>query len=294
MIKVFHLGWQVLCSVWPREAIRIQYRHIMGRDIDLNNPTDINEKINYLKLHADLDEWARLADKYAVRDYVKERGLETILVPLYGKYDTPRDLIIDWNNLPDKFVIKSNHGCSTVKLIHDKNKVNIKDLEKETAKWLKIKFGHESMEWHYKRIKPCLIVEELLEDPSVAGYSDSIVDYKIWCFNGTPYCFLMAVDRHIEEDKVLLDAYDTKWNRIEGAMTGVHELPPLLPKPKNIEALLSYASILSKGHKQARVDFYDIDGRIYFGEMTMTSQGGYMNYFTEKFLLELGNQFEVK
>ena len=286
--------WRMLCQLMPKTAVHIQYRHIMGRSINLENPQDINEKINWLKFNANLDEWARLADKYEVRDYVKERGLESILVPLYGKYNSADELISDWQKFPNKFVIKSNHGCSTVKLVNDKNSIALDSLQKELSRWLKMQFGRESMEWHYLRIKPCLIVEELLEDPSVADYSSSLVDYKIWCFNGNPYCFFMGVDRHIDKDEVKFDVYDLDWNRIEGAMSGVHELPPLLPKPKNIEGLIKCASILSKGHKQARVDFYDIDGKIYFGEMTMTSQGGYMNYFTKEFAERLGRQFDVK
>lgn len=294
MNKLTSLGWNLMCKVMPKTAVKIQYRHIMKSPISLSNPQDLNEKINYLKFHADMNEWARLADKYAVREYVVERGLSDILVPLYGKYDIPRELIADWKNLPEKFVIKSNHGCGTVILVRDKSKVNLTTLETELSNWLKERFGLETNEKHYLRIKPCLIVEALLEDASVKEFSQSMVDYKVWCFDGKPYCTLIVADRDPVTHDFKLDCYDVNWNQINGAMTDVHDKAALLPKPQNYDYMLECARKLSQGQKQMRVDLYNIDGKIYFGEMTMTSQGGYMNYFSKEFLLEMGKQFKVK
>lgn len=285
--------WNVFSLRFPQIASRIMYWHIMGRMPHFNHPRDLNEKINYLKFHANLEEWARLTDKYAVREYIKERGLGDILVPLYGKYGSGEELIEDWINLPDSFVIKSNHGCGTVKLVHNKHSINLSMIKKETDGWLKKKFGVDTNEPHYKLIKPCIIVEKLLEDHSFLSFSKSVIDYKVWCFDGKPYSILVVANRNYQTGSYQLDAYDVYWNRINGALTDVHGSPSLLPKPKNYDKLLDYASILSKDHKQVRVDLYDIDGKIYFGELTFTSQGGYMNYFTKDFLLEMGGQFEV-
>ena len=293
MKRIASIIWRLLCRLLPRTAVRIQYRHIMGRKINLSNPKDLNEKINYLKFHADLGEWARLTDKYTVREYIKERGLGNILVPLYGNYGSGEELIDDWNNLPDSFVIKSNHGCGTVKLVHDKQSENLSKIKKETDGWLKMKFGVGTNEPHYTLIKPCIIVEQLLEDYSMQPFSKSMIDYKVWCFEGKPYSILVVANRDYQNGLYQLDTYDIHWNRIDRALTSVHGRPPLLPKPKNFEVMLEYASVLSKGHKQVRVDLYNIDGKICFGEMTFTSQGGYMNYFTKDFLLEMGSQFEV-
>ena len=294
MNNIQSIGWRLFCTLLPKVAVCIQYRHILNRSINIKKPQDLNEKINYLKFHSNLDEWARLADKYEVRKYVTERGLGEILVPLYGKYDTPQEMIADWGNLPNKFVVKTNHGCGEVKLIKDKSSVDLQKIEYKAEAWLKDRYGLETNERHYLRIKPCLIVEQLLEDPSVADYSRSIVDYKIWCFDGKPYCIFMCVDRVLGSHSVKFDTYDTNWNRIEGAMSGTHELPPLLPKPQNLERLLDCAAKLANGHKQVRVDLYNIDGKIYFGEMTFTSQGGYMDYFSKEYLLKMGQQFDVK
>lgn len=291
---VANYGWRLLCTLCPRLAVHIQYRHIMGHNLDLSIPVDLNEKINYLKFHANLNEWARLADKFAVREYVKEKGLEDILVPLIGKYDSVDELMSDWNNLPDRFVVKTNHGCGTVKIVKNRGKTELVPLKREVDKWLKMRFGIDTNEPHYKRIKPCIIVEKLLEDLSVAEYSCSMIDYKVWCFNGKPYCVLVVSNRDTVTGDYQLDVYDVNWCRVKEALTKVHKQAHLIPKPKNFDKMLGCASILAEGHKEVRVDLYNIDGEIYFGEMTFTSQGGYMNYFTKEFLMKMGKQFEVK
>ena len=107
--------------MFPKCAAGIMHKHITGRRLNLRHPQDLNEKINYMKFHEDMEEWARLTDKHKVREYVKERGLGDILVPLYGKFNSGEELIESWNNLPDSFIIKSNHGCGTVKMVHDKH-----------------------------------------------------------------------------------------------------------------------------------------------------------------------------
>jgi hypothetical protein len=282
--------------MFPKCAAQIMHKHITGRWLNLRHPQDLNEKINYMKFHDDMVEWAKLADKYEVREYVKWKGLDEVLVPLYGKYDNSIDLINDWNRLPQKFVVKSNNSCAKVVIIEDKTKTDLFILKTIFDNWLKVKPGVGSIEPHYRKIKPCLIVEELLQDNSVAEFSQSLIDYKIWCFNGDAFCILVAFDRHIGEDDhhLYLDVYDLNWNRIEGAMSEKALRPRIiLPKPLNLSKMVEIASTLSNGQKQVRVDLYNIDGRVYFGEMTLTSQGGYMDYFTPDFLLEMGSKFDV-
>ena len=247
-----------------------------------------------MKFHADMNVWASLADKYAVREYVKEKGLEDILVPLYGKWDTSDGLLRDWDALPQKFILKTNNGCGTVLPIKDKSGVDLDGLKKKLDKWLTKKdIGIGTVELHYNLIKPCIIAEGLLEDPSVKSFSRSLVDYKIWCFEGKPFCCMAAYDREIGGSHHIFDLYDLNWNEHTELMSD--KTPRhLIPRPKNWERMKEIAGILSAGHPQMRVDLYNIDGKIYFGELTMTSQGGYMDYFTDGFLLEMGSQFEVR
>lgn len=260
----------------------------------MKHPKDLNEKINYLKFHADMTVWARLADKYAVRGYIKEKGLEDILVPLYGKWDNSAGLLHDWDRLPEKFVLKTNNGCGTVLIVKDKASIDLPALKAKLDYWLKKEdIGVGTVELHYTLIKPCIIAEELLEDPSVVTFSRSLIDYKIWCFNGKPYCCMVAYDREVGGEHHIFDLYDLDWNEHTELMSDKTPRHPL-PRPKNWERMKAVAAALSAGHPQMRVDLYNIDGKIYFGELTMTSQGGYMDWYTDEYTLEMGRQFEVE
>ena len=143
-------------------------------------PKDLNEKINWLKFYSDTAMWTTLADKYNVREFICQKGFEDILVKLYGVWESPDE--IDFDNLPNKFVIKTNNGAGTVWVVRDKKSTNILQLKENLRSALKIKFGVESAEPHYLKIKPLIIAEELLEENN--SFSTSLVDYKVWCFDG--------------------------------------------------------------------------------------------------------------
>lgn len=290
--KILNKIWNVFSETFPKTTARILHLYITGRWPNINHPQDLNEWINYLKFHTDLNEWARMADKYAVREYVKERGLENILVKLFGKYDTVEDLMKDWHNLPEKFVIKSNNGAGAILLVKDKSAMSLDEVQRKANSML-VDQHYNVSEPHYKLIKNCIIVEELLEDHSVDSFSCSLIDYKIWCFDGIPYSFFVAFDREVGTSHHYFTNYDFNWNKHPENMT-VKSPDIEIKRPKNLDKMLEYASILSKGHPQCRVDLYNIDGCIYFGELTMTSQGGFMDYFTKEYLLELGSRITAK
>lgn len=276
----------------PKKLANLLYKRKSGRDINWDNPTDLNEWINWLKFNADMSEWARLADKYAVREYVKERGLEDILVKLYGVWENPDD--IDFASLPVSFVLKSNHGAGTVKLVYDKNTVSWSKLKKECKKWLKMHFGPLTAEMHYSMIKPKIIAEELLDVKNQAITSSSLIDYKIWCFNGVPYIFFVISNR--TKETIEVDCFDMEWNNRNDMIAYNHHIIPSsihVPKPQSIEQMIEIASKLSSGHPQVRVDLYEIGGNPKFGEMTFTSNGGYMPYFTKEALLEMGARIHL-
>lgn len=288
--------WYAMALAFPKNCCHILYWHILHKKLNLRHPRDLNEKIQWLKFHTNLDMWARLADKYAVRSYVKERGLEDILIPLIGKYDNVEDLLTDWNKFPDKFVIKTNNGSGTVKLIRDKNGINLDDLKQLLNKWLVTKhIGLGTIEFHYLRIKPCLIIEEMIEEnTSMSQYSCSMIDYKIWCFNGKPYCCVAIYDRKHTTDYIF-DMYDLNWNCIREKVADRNSIRynGYLPKPKNWERMLEISARLCEGHPEVRCDLYNIDGKIYFGEMTMTARGGFQNHYTQEALNEMGDQIHL-
>lgn len=272
----------------PRQLASELYKKCMGKELDWKQPRDLNAKINWLKFYGDTSLWGLCADKYRVREYVKQKGLEDILVKLYGHWDDVEE--IDWGSLPQQFVMKVNNGSGDVLICTDKRNLDIKKVSRKYKDLLRLKFWYKFAEPHYGAIKPCVIAEELLDVNKQSLVSNSLIDYKVWCFGGEPHYILICYDR--SSHSLVLDLYDINWNQCPEKMNyaGKFKKPKqLMPRPKSLEKMLMCASVLSEGFPQARIDFYEVDGKVYFGEITLTSQSGYMDYFTEEFLNELGD-----
>lgn len=264
------------------------FRGIMGYDINWDNPQDLNEKINWLKLYSDTSEWTRLADKFLARDYIAEKLGPEVLPKLYGVWKRAED--IDFDTLPDKFVIKTNHGCGGVVVVEDKATLDKEKVRKEMAEAVSHRFGYKTIEPHYMKIPPIIMAEQLIEND--APFSTSIVDYKVWCINGKPECILMCSDR--TGKKCTLSWYDTEWNFLPDVNSGRHAGDyKEIPRPACLEQMLQYARTLAEGFPQVRVDFYIEKGRLYVGELTFTSQGGYMDYLSREFSLKLGKNVQL-
>ena len=278
---------------FPVTIARMRYRLIFGEPLNLKNPRNLNEKMLWLSLYSDTKEWTRLADKYAVRGFVKERGLDYILNELYGKWDEVKD--IDWEKLPNCFVLKSNNGSGYYKIVKDKSQLAHPETEQMLERWLKSSCDATTTEFHYKYIKSCIIAEKLLENTETdTVYSSSIVDYKIWCINGkVNYIWTVSNRRPGAFDGTL---FDTEWNVIEDAVINnphVHKPAKVLPKPANLNEMIHVAEVLSKGFPVVRVDLYNIGGKITFGEMTFTTHGGNIDYLKPELLLEMGEKIDI-
>lgn len=287
-MKVFikHLV-SILGRRHPELLVRIRYRLRFHKRLNLDNPVDLNEKIEYLSLRTDTSEWTRLSDKYLVRDYVRECGLEPILNKLYGVWDSADD--IDFDLLPDKFVLKTTHGSGDAIFITDKAAADIDKIRKKINATLHETYGLAEGNLHYSRIRPRVVAEELLEnDPVSAKYSKSLIDYKIWCFDGKAEYVWACTDRTSKGTKVM--TYDPEWNAHPeySVFTKHYMRDEIIPKPKNLDQMLETAQKLSKPFPVVRVDLYNLDGRIVFGEMTFTSLGGLMNFYTKDFLEKTG------
>ena len=277
---------------FPVFICKMRFRKVFGRKMDLKNPKDINEKILWLSLYSDISEWSRMADKYAVRSYVEELGLGKCLVKLYGIWDKAED--IEWDKLPQQFVLKTNNGSGTVKLVADKTQIDIPETTKLIDSWLHKKIASSTTEFHYASIKPCVIAEELLDFSNDSNNSTSIIDYKVWCFNGKAYYVWACSNRDEEATDVAL--FDREWNYLpEKSVFNEHyrKQKVLVNKPKNLEEMLDVAEKLSKPFPVVRVDLYNINGHIYFGEMTFTSLGGTMDFYTQDCLYEMGNLIDI-
>lgn len=287
---------EFLGNHYPELLLKLRYRYVFKKRLDLKNPRDLNEKILWAKLYSDTTRWAELADKRQVRDYVEKIGLGDILVKLYATWYKKED--INWDVLPDKFIIKANNGDGkgTNKII-DKTKITPPEKEKIVSmvdEWLHRKnIGALHAEPQYKNMTPCVVVEEVL--PLEKG-ATSLTDYKMWCFNGKCYYTFVCNDRSAGGNSAHVLTYDMDWNAHPefSVFNSDYLRGDIISKPKNFEKMVEIAEKLSKGFPELRVDLYNIDGKIYFGELTFTSQGGFVDYFTPEFNKMLGDKFTIK
>lgn len=277
-------NWHILT---PIRVAKLRYMYIMHKWPHFEHPKDLNEKINYLKFYGDTSKWPMLTDKYAVRKYIESIGLGDTLVKLYGKWDSVED--IDWDSLPDKFVMKCNNGSGDVLICKDKAKLDIEATKRYFDIMLHREFGVVSGEPHYALIKPCIIAEELLDASTQPCGSSSLVDYKIWCFNGNPHSVWCCYNR--KQYHANVGVYDLNWQyHPEASVFTKHYIMgrQQLPKPTCLDRMIEVAKKLSWGFPVLRVDLYEVNGHVYFGELTFTSQSGCMDYFSKKFLNETG------
>lgn len=275
----------------PVTLVKFRYLFRFQKLPNLKNPKDLNEKILYLKLFTDTSRWTILADKYRVRDYVKECGLEKYLIPLVGVWNNADD--IDFTNLPSSFIFKANNGCgkSSNLIVKDIAKLDISKTRDLLQSWLNEKhIGALAAEPQYKKMPPCVLAEVLL--PEEAG-KKSPIDYKIWCFNGKAHYIWTCSDRDSNGTEVM--TYDTAWNALPEVCVfeSRYRKGKLLPKPENLDEMLRVAETLTKPFPCVRLDLYNINGRIFFGEMTFTSLGGMMDFYTPDFLKKMGDMVDL-
>ena len=287
------LVYKVAYKIKPRYASDIMYYLSFHKRQNLDNPTNLIEKINWLQTNADTTLWTQCADKYRMREYVESYGLGTYLPKLYGHWEKPEE--VDFKDLPNEFVLKSNNGCGTVKIVHDKSLLDIPATIKMMKKWLKEPYGYTGGQTHYLRIKPCIIAEELLiQDDKEKEFSPtSLVDYKMWCINGEPESIWVAYNRH---NALMVDMalYDTSWTPIPQYLknTNLETYQPgvVIPKPTCLDEMMDIARTLAKPFPQLRLDFYVIGGKPYIGELTFTSGYG---FYTEEYYEYLGKKMDI-
>lgn len=276
----------------PELLVKIRYFVRFHRCVNLDNPQTLNEKILYLSLRTDTAEWSRLTDKKKVSDYVREKGLEHILIKNYGYWQNVED--VDFEKLPDSFVMKTTHGSGDVMIVKDKSKITKECIVAYFSPFLQKRYGELEGGKHYMRIEPGLIAEELMiNDEDSQKYSSSIIDYKIWCFNGKPYYIWVCCNRNKQGTDVM--TYDVEWRAHPefSVFNSEYRRGNIIPQPLNLEEMLNVATILSSGFPCVRVDLYNLGGKIYFGEMTFTSFGGLMNFYTTEFLIHTGSLIDL-
>ena len=261
---------KILICINPILYSKRVYRKTLGKKLNLKNPVEFNEKLMWLKFNTyyNNDLITQCADKYRVRDYVKKCGCEEILNDLIGVYNNINE--IEWNSLPNKFAIKCNHGAGYNIICTDKNKLDEKQVKKQLSEWMKEDYSKIAAEMQYKNINRKIICEKYID----MGNNKLPTDYKLYCFNGKVKIILVMKDR---ESTVTREFYNEKWERL---YLRDYEGSPAQPtsKPDNLEKMIEYAEKLSKPFEFVRVDLYDVNQKILFGELTFTPTGCLAKY----------------
>ena len=259
-----------------------------GKFINFKSPKGYNEKLQWLKVNDRHPEYSRLVDKLAVRDHIRDTLGEEYLFPLLGTYKTFDE--IDFSSLPNQFVMKCNHDSGSTKIIRDKSALmekEIKKLRKHFTNRLKHDFFYAGREYPYKGIEPYIMVEQMMIDHK--NLESSIEDYKFFCFNGEPKIMFVATDRNTD---CKFDFYDMDFNHLD-----IYNIHPnsdkTINKPALFEEMKEIAAKLSKGIKAIRIDLYEINGRIYFGEYTFFHGGGFQLFQPPEWERTLGDWIEL-
>lgn len=268
-----------------KTMLKLQYRIKCGRKLDLNNPKRYTEKIQWYKLYYRDPVMQQCADKYLVREYVKSKGLESILNELYAVFETPDDICFD--QLPDQFVLKLSNGSSTNLLVDDKNALDLNQVKQQFRDFLAQSGSSAGREWVYATgEKPVIVAERYLRDPE--NEHRALRDYKFLCFNGEPEYIDCVDDRFTDHCCHIL--HDTQWNK-QYVNVGDSSFAAQQDRPDNLEQMLQIARTLSADFPAARIDLYSIEGKIYFGEITFFPWSGYVKYTPDDFDLKLGEKF---
>ncbi|MBD5514077.1 MAG: hypothetical protein HDR06_05325 [Lachnospiraceae bacterium] len=284
-------GWY-----FPKFASNYMFRERFGRNINFKNPEFLDDKLMCLKfgLYKNNQQIADLADKIRVRDYVKKCGLSDILVPEIAEYKSANEIV--WDELPEQFVLKCNHGCGYNIIVDEKDKFSESEVKEKLNLWMSKKFGGYTGEIHYRLIKPGIICEEFIHGLGnmEEGKSSLPVDYKFFCLNGRVECILVVAGREKGEEKTQRFFTDRHFELLDICGEKMQEgFDYQLLKPSCLVEMVETAEKLSRPFPFVRVDLYNNNGKILFGEMTFTPMGCVNGYITNKGQKWLGDKLVI-
>lgn len=275
---------------WLPDKIYLKIKYFLATRhiLDLNNPTRFQEKLQWLKLNDRKSIYTSMVDKYTVKKIVSEKIGSKYIIPTLGVWDSFEQ--IDFNSLPDKFVLKTTHGGGSLGIVicKDKQTFNYKDAEKRLSKSLKQSIYKIMREWPYKNVRRRIIAESFIECPS----KTDLTDYKIFCFNGNPKFIQVIQDRNSEET---IDFFDPSWTHLPfvGLTPKCQNATVRPTKPQNLDTMLLIAEQLAENTKFVRVDLYNVDGKIYFGEITFYPASGFGKFTPDIWDKKIGNMLEI-
>ena len=268
------------------EYVKIKYKLEMNKRLNLQDPKTFNEKLQWLKLYDRNPEYTQMVDKFEAKKYVANIIGKKYIIPTLGLWDKFED--IDFTKLPNQFVLKPTHASGNVFICKNKDEIDYKKLKKTVQKWLKRNYYLVHREWPYKNVKPRIIAEEYMEDQI-----GELIDYKVYAFNGQCDYVMVCFDRIKGKTKFIY--YDRKWNiKKEFSKDGIKYGDTIkIEKPKNLDKMFEFAEILSKNIPFVRVDFYESNGNLYFGELTFYPSAGFDNTRTKDRQEYLDKQLKV-
>ena len=267
--------------------LNLKYKKIFGKKLNLKDPQTFNEKLQWLKLYDRKDIYTTMVDKYESKKYVANIIGEKYIIPTLGIYDKFDD--IDFEKLPNQFVIKCTHDSGGMVICKDKKIFNIKKAKEKINKCLKRNFYYNSREWPYKNVKPRIIVEEYMEDQKQKG---ELIDYKFFCFNGVPE-FLYVSEGLSNHKTAKISFVDMDYKRTNFYRKDYEQFKELPLKPTKFEKMKELAKELAKDTTFLRVDFYEINENIYFSELTFYPNAGFIPFYPEEYDKILGDMLEL-
>lgn len=259
----------------------VYYKHFK-KFPDFKSPKTFSEKMQWIKLYGNLSEYSKYVDKYEVRNYIKETIGDRYLINLLNIYESTDE--INYEELPNRFVLKGTHGCGYNIIIKDKSLINKEEIKNKFAKWLKEDYSVLSKEIQYKSIKPRIVCEEYIEDKE-----GELIDYKIYCFSGKAE-FIQVISNR--KSNMCQDFYDLNWNKLD---LRADETPSKvnIKKPEKLEEMIRISEKLSNEFPFVRVDLYYVDNKIYFGELTFTPKGGMVKFKSEEYDIKFGSLINI-
>ena len=264
--------------------LKIVYRKMMGEELNLNNPRTFNEKLQWLKLYDRKPEYTRMVDKYEAKNYVASIIGVNHIIPTLAVYNSVDE--IDFEALPNQFVLKCTHDSGGVVVCKDKLTFDRRNALEKLRDGLKRNFYYQNREWPYKNVKPRIIAEQYKEDSS-----GGLIDYKLMCFNGCVKCSFVVTNRH-QESPIYVDFYDRDWNHLPFSRHYLNSNKEV-KRPVNYNKMIQFAEKLSKGIPFVRVDFYEVENKVYFGEMTFYPGSGFEEFKPKEWDAKLGDMIDI-
>ena len=275
-LNIFHLN--------DAFYLKLLYEYKFNKKLDFNDLHGYNDKVQFLKIYDRKSIYTNMVDKYLAKEYVSNIIGEEYIIPTIGVYDKFDD--IQFDDLPTSFVIKCTHDSGGVVIVKDKSSFDRNLAKKKINKCLKKNFYYAGREWPYKNVKPRIIIEKYLEEDN----TKELKDYKFFCFNGKPKIMYISSGSHTNHQKIAF--FDMDYNKLDIKRKDYGDYEVIPECPKEFEKMKKFASLLSAKIPHLRVDFYEVGGKIYFGELTFYTCSGFLPFVDEKWDKKMGDFFD--